>query len=84
MKDISCFGEPKINYPCMWEYKAFVSVDCDEKDFFNELLSPHQYKLKLSKQNAKYKCFNIILLVNNQAHRLEIFEILKSKCAFVL
>ncbi len=30
MKDISCFGEPKINYPCMWEYKAFVSVGCDE------------------------------------------------------
>lgn len=84
MMDISCLSAPKITYPCIWEYKAFIPLKTDENAFFKELLTPHEYKLKASKQNAKYKSFNVSLLVSSDAHRLEIFALLKENCAFVL
>lgn len=84
MTEISCFGAPRIDYPCIWVYKVFLKLDCNENAFFKELLNPHEYKIKKSKQNTKYKSFDISLMVNNEAHRLEIFEILKNNCAYVI
>lgn len=77
-------AKPKIEYPTFWEYKIFLDENCDEKSLVTELFESREFKLAFSKKNAKYKCFSLNLLVVSEKDRLEIFDLLKNKCKFVL
>lgn len=76
--------KPKIDYPLIWEYTIFVSLDRDEKELIASTLGICEHKLTASNKNAKYKSFKLNLLVRSENERLEIFAKLKAACAFVL
>ncbi|ALV23771.1 putative protein (DUF493 domain) [Campylobacter iguaniorum] len=78
--------KPDISYPNFWEYKIIIDKDTDEKVLVQNCVGDRKHKLNFSKnsQNGKFKSFNLVVLVNSDEERLELFSLLRTKCKFVL
>ncbi len=78
--------KPEIIYPIFWEYKVIFDSLSDEKSIIKECVGDREYKLQSShtSKNAKFKSFNLSVLVNNNTERLELFTLLKKHSKFVL
>ena len=61
------------------------SIISDEKSIIKECVGDREYKLQSShtSKNAKFKSFNLSVLVNNNTERLELFTLLKKHSKFV-
>lgn len=79
-------GKPMIVYPLFWDYKLILYANEDAKALCKELLLKEKYELKEGKdsKNKKYKSYFLSIFVENEAHRLELFKLLKEHSKFLL
>ncbi|CZE46003.1 HP0495 family protein [Campylobacter geochelonis] len=78
--------KPEISYPNFWEYKVIMdSKEHDEKKL-EEIVANKEHKISFSKHSngGKYMSFNVSVLVNSEAERVELFEKFKKISKFVL
>ena len=70
----------QIEYPCPWVYKI-IGPDAEEMQrAVAEILRDRAYKVSLSRSSEKnkYHCLNVELSVENESHRMALYEALKA------
>lgn len=75
-----------LEYPCLWIYKV-IGADQDEmKSAVAETIRDRQCKIYPSRQSetAKYISLNVELTVENESHRIALYEALKAHRAIKL
>ena len=81
MKNIDDFTNSlEINYPCVWQYKI-IGADAETlRDAVETVVNKENFMLAKSKRSTKGKfvSFNLSVEVQNENHRLEIFDRLKA------
>ncbi len=76
--DISDGCKPKIDYPCLWQYKV-IATDCAQiRKIVEEHLGDAPYSLSESNRSSggKYVSMNLEMTVNSDYHRLRLYEVL--------
>lgn len=71
--------KPKIDYPCLWNYKV-IGEDCSLlKDLITSACNPHSVKITHSHSSTKgkYHSLNAELVVPDEKVRLRIYDLLK-------
>ena len=68
----------ELNYPCEWTYKVIGTSDKKVRDAVKEIMSKKEYKLTLSNRSSKGKfvSFSLKTIVDDEANRVKIFELL--------
>jgi putative lipoic acid-binding regulatory protein len=69
----------ELDYPCDWEYKIVVRNEKMIDAILDDIEQLENYNLDLSKQssNGKFKSYTLQTIVDNENHRIEIFNILR-------
>lgn len=70
--------KPKIDYPCLWQYKV-IATDCLQiRQIVNEHVGDAPYSLSESNKSSggKYVSMNLELTVQSDSHRLRLYEVL--------
>lgn len=83
LQDSFCDNKPNIDYPCEWEYKIILDKSINADEFIKKLINA-SFKLSVSKHTDKYTSYNLILNVEDEKMRLDIFALLKQNCKYVL
>lgn len=70
--------KPKINYPCLWQYKIIATGSREIREVVDEHLGDAPYSLSASNRSSggKYVSMNLELTVNSDYHRLRLYEVL--------
>lgn len=79
-------NKPKIDYPCTWDYKVILAAKTDAKSLFEELLGENKYKCERgnSSKAGKYESYLLSIRVENEEHRLRLFELLKKHSKYLI
>jgi len=81
--NISDGCSPKIDYPCLWQYKV-IATDCAQiRRIVEEHLGDAPYSLSESKKSSggKYVSMNLELTVHSDYQRLRLYEALAADAA---
>lgn len=72
--------KPKIEYPCLWQYKVIATDGARVREIISNHLGDAPYSLSPSNKSSggKYVSMNLELTVHSDYHRLRIFEVLSS------
>jgi len=72
--------ELKLDYPCEWEYKLFISCEHSAHSIVKEILEERLHRLEASKASQKgtYSSYALSLVVHNEEERLALFQSFKS------
>ncbi len=76
--EISDGCKPKIDYPCLWQYKV-IATDCVQiRKIVEEHLGDAPYSLTESNRSSggKYVSMNLEMTVYSDYHRLRLYEVL--------
>jgi len=74
---------PKIDYPCLWQYKI-IAFDCQSiRRIVDEHLGDAPYSLSESKRSSggSYVSMNLELTVHSDYQRLRLYELLVADAA---
>lgn len=76
---------PEIDYPTLWGYRLIGPDPEAVQAAVLEILGPLEHELSSSNRssNGKFYAFALELVVQDEAHRLELFETFKSHPAIV-
>ena len=71
---------PKIEYPCLWQYKVITTDTVRVREIISDHLGDAPYSLSTSNisSSGKYISMNLELTVNSDYHRLRIYELLST------
>lgn len=70
--------KPKIDYPCLWQYKV-IATDCAQiRRIVEEHLGDAPYSLSESNRSSggKYVSMSLEMTVHSDYHRLRLYELL--------
>jgi len=72
--------KPKIDYPCVWQYKVIVTDADPVRTAISEHLGDAPYSLSESKRSSsgKYTSLDLELTVNSDYHRQRLYELLSA------
>lgn len=72
--------ELKLDYPCEWEYKLFISCEHCAHSIVKEILEERLHHLEASKASQKgtYSSYALSLVVHTEEERLALFQSFKS------
>jgi len=72
--------KPRINYPCLWQYKVIATDGVLVREIISDHLGDAPYSLSESNRSSggKYISMNLELTVHSDYHRLRIYEVLSS------
>lgn len=72
-------GKPEINYPSKWEYRIITTNENLIKDFISSLIKkPYSLTLKNKSSKGSFVSLHLILEVENEIERNEIYKSLNS------
>ena len=71
---------PRIDYPCVWQYKVIVTETEPVRATLSEHLGDAPYSLSESKKSSggRYVSLNLELTVHSDYHRLRLYEVLSA------
>jgi putative lipoic acid-binding regulatory protein len=71
---------PRIDYPCVWQYKVIVTEAKPVRTAISEHLGDAPYSLSESKRSSggRYISLNLELTVHSDYHRLRLYEVLSA------
>jgi putative lipoic acid-binding regulatory protein len=71
--------ELKLDYPCLWQYKAIVASDVCIKSVTKDILHQRDHSIKPSNNSkeGKYASYTLSVLVHSDDDRKMLFECLK-------
>jgi len=69
---------PKIDYPCLWQYKVITTDISQVRQVVEEHLGDAPYSFSESNKSSggKYVSMNLELTVHSDYHRLRLYEVL--------
>ena len=72
--------QPKIEYPCKWDYCIIGEDETSLRQAVSEVLKSAQYGLSLSKtsKGGKYVSLELTTMVNNEEARNKIYASLRA------
>ena len=72
--------KPEIDYPCMWSYRIVGMDEVQMRIAVLEVVGDleHRVTTGLESSQGKYRSLQLELVVRDEAHRLSIFEALKT------
>jgi len=70
--------KPKIEYPCLWQYKVITTDSVRVREIISEHLGDAPYSLSESNRSSsgKYISMNLEVTVYSDYHRLRIYEVI--------
>ena len=79
-KDTGQGCQPRINYPCVWQYKVIVTDIDPVRSTISEHLGDVPYSLSESKKSSggKYTSLTLELTVHSDYHRIRLYEVLSA------
>ena len=72
--------KPKIDYPCLWEYKVIATDFLQIREVVSDHLGDAPYSLTESNTSSggKYVSMRLELTVHSDYHRLRLYEVLSA------
>lgn len=72
--------KPEIDYPCVWSYRILGTDEVQMRIAVLEVVGDleHSVTTGLESSQGRYRSLQVELVVRDEAHRLSIFEALKT------
>lgn len=75
-----------FEYPCLWIYKIIGTDQREMESVVAEIIRDRSYKISFSRRSetSRYVSLNVELVVESEAHRIDLYKALKANQAIKL